>query len=34
MAKPRLPVLFILITVTLDAMGIGLILPVIPDLIR
>ncbi|MDG3042849.1 TCR/Tet family MFS transporter [Roseicyclus marinus] len=34
MANPRLPVLFILITVTLDAMGIGLILPVIPDLIR
>lgn len=34
MAKTRLPVLFILITVTLDAMGIGLILPVIPDLIR
>lgn len=34
MARPRLPVLFILITVTLDAMGIGLILPVMPDLIR
>jgi DHA1 family tetracycline resistance protein-like MFS transporter len=34
MAPRRLPVLFILITVTLDAMGIGLILPVIPDLIR
>ena len=30
----RLPILFILITVTLDAMGIGLILPVMPDLIR
>ncbi|WP_224814380.1 TCR/Tet family MFS transporter [Hasllibacter sp. MH4015] len=29
----RLPVLFILITVTIDAMGIGLILPVMPDLI-
>lgn len=29
----RLPVLFIMITVTLDAMGIGLILPVMPDLI-
>ena len=29
-----LPVLFILITVTLDAMGIGLILPIMPDLIR
>ena len=34
MARPRLPVLFILVTVTLDAMGIGLILPVMPDLIR
>ncbi len=34
MATRRLPVMFILITVTLDAMGIGLILPVIPDLIR
>ncbi|MCR9127058.1 MAG: TCR/Tet family MFS transporter [Rhodobacteraceae bacterium] len=34
--KPRLrlPVLFILITVLLDAMGIGLIVPVMPDLIR
>lgn len=30
----RLPVVFILITVTLDAMGIGLILPIMPDLIR
>ncbi len=30
----RLPVLFILITVMLDAMGIGLIVPVMPDLIR
>ena len=30
----RLPVLFILITVTLDAIGIGLILPIMPDLIR
>ncbi len=30
----RLPVLFILITVVIDAMGIGLILPVMPDLIR
>jgi len=29
----RLPVLFILVTVMLDAMGIGLILPVMPDLI-
>ncbi|MFN3144153.1 MAG: TCR/Tet family MFS transporter [Paracoccaceae bacterium] len=32
--KRRLPILFVLITVTLDAMGIGLILPVMPDLIR
>ncbi|TDK48988.1 TCR/Tet family MFS transporter [Antarcticimicrobium luteum] len=31
---PRLPILFLLITVMLDAMGIGLIMPVIPDLIR
>lgn len=30
----RLPVLFILVTVMLDAMGIGLIVPVMPDLIR
>lgn len=30
---PRLPILFILITVALDAMGIGLIMPVMPDLI-
>jgi len=30
----RLPFIFILITLTLDAMGIGLILPVMPDLIR
>lgn len=30
----RLPVLFILLTVMLDAMGIGLIVPVMPDLIR
>lgn len=34
MPPRRLPVLFILITVTIDAMGIGLILPVMPDLIR
>ena len=35
-AKPlaRAPVWFIIFTVTLDAMGIGLIMPVIPDLIR
>ena len=30
----RLPVLIILVTVMLDAMGIGLILPIMPDLIR
>ena len=30
----RLPVVFILINVALDAMGIGLIIPVMPDLIR
>jgi DHA1 family tetracycline resistance protein-like MFS transporter len=31
--KSRLPVLFIFVTVMLDAVGIGLILPVMPDLI-
>ncbi|SEP72155.1 TCR/Tet family MFS transporter [Thalassovita taeanensis] len=31
---PRLPVLFILITVMIDAMGIGLIMPVMPNLIQ
>jgi len=31
---PRLPILFILITMSIDAMGIGLIMPVMPDLIR
>ncbi|MCA0871813.1 TCR/Tet family MFS transporter [Seohaeicola saemankumensis] len=30
----RLPVLFILVTVMIDAMGIGLIMPIMPDLIR
>src|SRR6056297_2923985 len=30
----RLPVVFILITVMIDAMGIGLMIPVMPDLIR
>jgi MFS transporter, DHA1 family, tetracycline resistance protein len=30
----RLPLIFILITIVLDAMGIGLIMPVMPDLIR
>lgn len=35
MPKPtNLPLLFILATVTLDAIGIGLIFPVMPDLIR
>ncbi len=32
--KSRLPFVFVLVTLTLDAMGIGLILPVMPDLIR
>ncbi len=32
--RAQLPVVFILITVVLDAMGIGLILPVMPDLIQ
>lgn len=30
----RLPILFLLVTVMLDAVGIGLIMPVMPDLIR
>ena len=30
----RLPVIFIFITVVLDSMGIGIIAPVMPDLIR
>lgn len=30
----RLPIIFILITVMLDSMGIGLVMPVMPDLIR
>lgn len=30
----RLPLAFILLTVTIDSMGIGLIMPVMPDLIR
>lgn len=30
----RLPVIFILLTVVLDAMGVGLIMPIMPDLIR
>ena len=32
--RDRLPLIFILITVMIDSMGIGLILPVMPDLIR
>jgi len=32
--KKPLPVIFILITVAIDSMGIGLIMPVMPDLIR
>ena len=34
MTDNRLPITFILITVVIDAMGIGLILPVMPDLIQ
>ena len=30
----KLPLVFILLTVRIDAMGVGLILPVMPDLIR
>lgn len=33
-SRNRLPIVFILITLVLDAIGIGLILPVMPDLIR
>lgn len=32
--KTKLPILFIMITLVIDAMGIGLIMPVMPDLIR
>ncbi|RVT85786.1 MFS transporter [Rhodobacteraceae bacterium CCMM004] len=32
--RSRLPLVFLLLTVTIDSMGIGLILPVMPDLIR
>lgn len=32
--RSRLPFIFIIVTVMLDAMGIGLIMPVMPDLIR
>jgi len=30
----RLPVVFIFVTVVLDSMGIGIIMPVMPDLIQ
>ncbi|MDB9708030.1 tetracycline resistance MFS efflux pump, partial [Planktotalea frisia] len=30
----RLPIIFIVATVAIDAMGIGLIMPVMPDLLR
>lgn len=30
----RLPILFIMITMVIDAMGIGLIMPVMPELIQ
>ena len=32
--KTRLPIIFIMITLVIDAMGIGLIMPVMPDLIQ
>ena len=32
--RDRLPLIFILVTVVIDSMGIGLIMPVMPDLIR
>ena len=32
--QSRLPIIFILITVVIDAMGVGLMMPVMPDLIR
>src|SRR6056297_1440221 len=32
--KTRLPTIFILLTVMIDAMGIGLIMPVMPDLLQ
>ena len=32
--SPRLPIVFILLTVLLDSMGIGLMMPVMPSLIR
>lgn len=32
--QSRLPMIFILLTVVLDSMGIGLIMPVMPDLIQ
>ena len=32
--RARLPTIFILLTVMIDAMGIGLIMPVMPDLLQ
>ena len=32
--SPRLPIIFVVATVAIDAMGIGLIMPVMPDLLR
>lgn len=34
MASSRLPIFFVVATVAIDAMGIGLIMPVMPDLLR
>lgn len=34
MTKGRLPFLFIILTVMLDAMGIGLLMPVLPDMVK
>ncbi len=34
MDNTRLPTIFIVVTITIDAMGFGLIMPVMPDLIR
>lgn len=32
--QSRLPILFILITVAIDSIGIGLIMPIMPDLLK
>lgn len=34
MSTSRLPIFFVVATVAIDAMGIGLIMPVMPDLLR